>query len=112
MFGIMRFVVTSSTSSMEATKSALTSGMHHSFFCHGLSSFFSDVCECLRVIWSPPDPVPQPCLTVVSTGRVRQVRCCKPGRSGVPHLSRSFGGLPGRGRSTTRPVVLLRKSAF
>ena len=25
---------------MQATKSALTLGMHHSFFCQGLSSFF------------------------------------------------------------------------
>ena len=98
---------TSIASSMEATKSALTSGMHHSFFCHGLSSFFSDVCECLRVIWSPPDSTalsdesqrwscPSGALL-----QARAIRCASP-------FSSSLGGLPGRGRSTTAPCSLLR----
>ena len=77
---------TSSTSSMEATKPALTSGCTTLSSAMASSSFFSTFAECPRVIWSPPDPVPQPCLTaaqrpVVRSGallQARAIRCASP----------------------------------
>ena len=38
----------SSTSSIRATNSPLTLGIHHSFFCHGLSSFFEHLAHRLQ----------------------------------------------------------------
>ena len=71
---------------MWATKSALTLGMHHCFFCHGLRMFFSGAAALSRGTGTQPLPVQPsgPPAGADSSGRGPRGPGCRPGRSDEP----------------------------
>ena len=84
--------------------------MHHSFFCQGLSAFFSAGGGPPRGTWRTPTPTPPPSQPkgAGSSGHGLPVPDCRPARSGGPRPGRptSDAGWPGAGPTGTQPTPL------
>ena len=91
---------------MWATNSALTLGMHHSCFCHGLREFFSGAAAPSRGIGRAPTPTPPPGPPkgAGSSGHAPPALGCRPARPGEPHPGRPTFGTGGLGCAPIEPL--------
>ena len=93
---------------MGSTKSALTLGMHHSCFCHGLRAFFSGAAAPSRGPVRAPTPTPPPSLPAGagSNGHASAGEPdCRPARCGGLRPGRPASGTDGPGcRSCSTPA--------
>ncbi len=86
---------------MQATNSGLTFAIHHSFFFHCLSSFFSVSAAPLQKKWRRRTPVPPPCQPAIARSREYALLGlgCKPQPPNGLLASHQAFGAQGRGRS-------------